>query len=138
MHVRTPPFCTMQVRTNDVCNTRSSGPSDSLAPPVSPYPQTTDPSPVDSNGTESTEIEDQVQDDGQVTLPSSAVEGDEVLSPDIEIASPQSLNSVRSTAMRSYVMGRYSSVAGAHAAYQYHGRQGGRCATVGHTRTAYI
>jgi hypothetical protein len=71
---------------------RSSGPSDSLAPPPSPYPQNVDPSPVDSNGTESTEIEDQAQDDG-VKSPS----GDaniEVHSPDIEITSPQSIDGV--------------------------------------------
>lgn len=36
---------------------RSSGnPSEHLAPPASPYPATIDPSPVDSNGTNSTEV----------------------------------------------------------------------------------
>lgn len=56
---------------------RSSGPSDSLAPP-SPYPQHVDPSPTDSNGTESTEIEDDAQethseqdDDDEVTVESN-------------------------------------------------------------------
>ncbi|CAD0086192.1 unnamed protein product, partial [Aureobasidium mustum] len=39
----------------------SSTTSDSLAPPASPYPQV-DPSPTDSNGTESTDIEEDVQD----------------------------------------------------------------------------
>ncbi|TKA76485.1 hypothetical protein B0A55_02879 [Friedmanniomyces simplex] len=73
---------------------RSSGPSDSLAPPPSPYPQTTDPSPVDSNGTESTEIEEEAQEDGRVKSPSSATNG-EVHSPDIEITSPQSAGSER-------------------------------------------
>lgn len=41
---------------------RSSTTSDSLVPPVSPYPQTIDPSPTDSNGTENTDIEEDVQD----------------------------------------------------------------------------
>ena len=41
--------------------TRSSTTSDSLAPPASPYPQV-DPSPTDSNGTENTDIEEDVQD----------------------------------------------------------------------------
>ncbi|KAK0363033.1 hypothetical protein LTR02_012716 [Friedmanniomyces endolithicus] len=73
---------------------RSSGPSDSLAPPPSPYPQTTDPSPVDSNGTESTEIEEEAQEDGKVKSPSSATNG-EVHSPDIEITSPESTDNDR-------------------------------------------
>ncbi|KAK1808554.1 hypothetical protein LTR12_017093 [Friedmanniomyces endolithicus] len=73
---------------------RSSGPSDSLAPPPSPYPQTTDPSPVDSNGTESTEIEEEAQDDGKVKSPSSATNG-ELHSPDIEITSPESTDNDR-------------------------------------------
>ncbi|KAK4551846.1 hypothetical protein LTR86_010842 [Recurvomyces mirabilis] len=72
---------------------RSSGPSDSLAPPPSPYPQHTDPSPVDSNGTESTEIEDQAQEDGNGKSPNTANE--ELNSPDIEITSPQSADSDR-------------------------------------------
>jgi hypothetical protein len=42
--------------------TRSSTTSDSLAPPPSPYPQQVDPSPTDSNGTENTDIEEDVQD----------------------------------------------------------------------------
>ncbi|KAH0168031.1 hypothetical protein KCU67_g3650, partial [Aureobasidium melanogenum] len=41
---------------------RSSTTSDSLAPPPSPYPQQVDPSPTDSNGTENTDIEEDVQD----------------------------------------------------------------------------
>lgn len=41
--------------------TRSSTTSDSLAPLASPYPQV-DPSPTDSNGTENTDIEEDVQD----------------------------------------------------------------------------
>ncbi|KAK5121066.1 hypothetical protein LTR85_005550 [Meristemomyces frigidus] len=71
---------------------RSSGPSDSLAPPPSPYPQQIEPSPVDSNGTESTEIDEDAQDDGDVKSPrsqKSPADG-EVQSPDIEITSPQS------------------------------------------------
>lgn len=40
---------------------RFSNNSDSLAPPPSPYPDHVDPSPTDSNGTESTEIEEDVQ-----------------------------------------------------------------------------
>ncbi|KAK5678641.1 hypothetical protein LTS10_009085 [Elasticomyces elasticus] len=73
---------------------RSSGPSDSLAPPPSPYPMTTDPSPVDSNGTESTEIEEEAQEDGKLKSPSSATNG-ELNSPDIEITSPESAGSGR-------------------------------------------
>ena len=83
---------------------RSSGPSDSLAPPPSPYPQHTDPSPVDSNGTESTEIEDQAQEDSNVKSPNTANE--ELNSPDIEITSPQSADSVRGW-LAVHGMGRY-------------------------------
>ncbi|KAI5209544.1 hypothetical protein E4T39_00841 [Aureobasidium subglaciale] len=43
--------------------TRTSTTSESLAPPPSPYPQQVDPSPTDSNGTESTDIEEDVQDE---------------------------------------------------------------------------
>ena len=69
---------------------RSSGPNDSLAPPPSPYPQQIEPSPVDSNGTETTDIEEDVQvDSGTKT----DVNG-ELLSPEIEITSPQSATSV--------------------------------------------
>ncbi|KAJ9629529.1 hypothetical protein H2203_001903 [Taxawa tesnikishii (nom. ined.)] len=50
-------------RSNFPASNRSSGPSDSLAPPPSPYPQYIDPSPTDSNGTESTEIEEDAQED---------------------------------------------------------------------------
>lgn len=71
---------------------RSSGPSESLAPPPSPYPAHVDPSPVDSNGTESTEIEDEKQDGVKSPLPD---QGEELQSPDIEITSPQSIGSVR-------------------------------------------
>lgn len=42
-----------------------SGQSDTLAPPPSPYPQFTDPSPVDSNGTASTETTE-IEDDGDI------------------------------------------------------------------------
>lgn len=74
---------------------RSSAPSDSLAPPASPYPAQVDPSPVDSNGTdgtEGTEIEDEKQDGVRSPLTD---EGEELRSPDIEITSPQSMGSVR-------------------------------------------
>ena len=73
-------------------SSRSSGPSDNLAPPPSPYPAHVDPSPVDSNGTESTEIEDEKQDGVKSPLPEQS---EEVQSPDIEITSPQSIGSVR-------------------------------------------
>lgn len=49
---------------------------------------------MDSNGTESTEIEEDAQDDGDVKSPASDVSA-EIKSPDIEITSPQSANSVR-------------------------------------------
>ena len=74
---------------------RSSGPSESLAPPASPYPAQVDPSPVDSNGTESTEIEDEKQDG--VKSPTSE-QGEELQSPSIEITSPQSDRNVWPTA----------------------------------------
>ncbi|KAF7192887.1 hypothetical protein HII31_05801 [Pseudocercospora fuligena] len=74
---------------------RSSGPSDSLAPPPSPYPQQIEPSPVDSNGTEGTEIEEDAQEDAEVeSAGSDRNRGSlEVQSPDIEITSPASAKS---------------------------------------------
>jgi hypothetical protein len=48
--------------------------SDSLAPPPSPYPQQVDPSPTDSNGTENTEIEEDVQEEVTNTFPNAAVQ----------------------------------------------------------------
>lgn len=69
---------------------RSSGPSDSLAPPPSPYPQQIEPSPVDSNGTETTDIDDDAQEDSQVKTDANG----ELLSPEIDITSPQSATSV--------------------------------------------
>lgn len=65
--------------------TRSSGTSDSLAPPPSPYPQHVDPSPTDSNGTENTDIEEDAQD--QV--------GDNLFDAVIQSSRPQSQESVR-------------------------------------------
>lgn len=47
--------------------TRVSNKADSLAPPPSPYPQQIDPSPTDSNGTESTDIDEEVQDEFENT-----------------------------------------------------------------------
>lgn len=78
---------------------RSSGPTDSLAPPPSPYPQQVDPSPVDSNGTESTDIDEDAQDDPDLKSPLPPADG-EVKSLDIEINSPQSTKSVRHTVIR--------------------------------------
>ena len=72
---------------------RSSDTSDSLAPPASPYPQQVDPSPVDSNGTETTDIEEDAQESAKVKSPGPTTNG-EVQSPDIEITSPQSASSV--------------------------------------------
>lgn len=67
---------------------RSSGTtSDHLIPPPSPYPATVDPSPVDSNGTNATEIED----DEQVNDMSEDDMGD-IASPDI--ISPRSQGSL--------------------------------------------
>ena len=82
---------------------RSSGPTDSLAPPQSPYPQTIEPSPTDSNGTESTDIDEDAQEDPRPnsSTPTGTAGGDssgdalEVQSPDIEITSPSSAISVR-------------------------------------------
>ncbi|KAI7207177.1 hypothetical protein KC333_g9479, partial [Hortaea werneckii] len=75
---------------------RSSGPPDSLAPPPSPYPQQIEPSPVDSNGTESTEIEEDAQEEGEAKSPHA--DGGEVQSPDIEITSPEETTSPQSAA----------------------------------------
>ncbi|SMR41542.1 unnamed protein product [Zymoseptoria tritici ST99CH_1A5] len=73
---------------------RSSGPTDSLAPPASPYPPGIEPSPVDSNGTESTEIEEEAQDEDIKSQDSTKRrESFEVQSPDIEITSPESAKS---------------------------------------------
>lgn len=83
-----------------ISSQRSSGPSDSLAPPPSPYPQQIEPSPVDSNGTESTEIDEEAQDDSGVRSPRDDANG-EVRSPDIEITSPQSAGSVSKEQRRS-------------------------------------
>ncbi|KAH0363490.1 hypothetical protein KCU65_g7389, partial [Aureobasidium melanogenum] len=52
-----PPY-----QVDEPTSNRSSAASDSLAPPPSPYPQHVDPSPTDSNGTENTDIEEDVQD----------------------------------------------------------------------------
>ena len=81
-------------------NCSSSAPTDSLAPPPSPYPQQIEPSPVDSNGTEGTEIDEDAQEheeDTDVLSPQSASNDDafEVQSPDNEISSPMSAKSVR-------------------------------------------
>jgi len=84
---------------------RSSGPSDSLAPPPSPYPQQIEPSPVDSNGTESTEIDEEAQDDSGVRSPRGDANG-EIQSPDIEITSPQSANSVSKVQSHPYGLNR--------------------------------
>ncbi|KAF2211642.1 hypothetical protein CERZMDRAFT_117803 [Cercospora zeae-maydis SCOH1-5] len=75
-------------------NNRSSAPNDSLAPPPSPYPQQIEPSPVDSNGTEGTEIDEDAQEDEDTDIrsPGFASNGDamEVHSPDMDINSPTS------------------------------------------------
>ena len=69
---------------------RTLAPSDDLAPPPSPYPQHVDPSPVGSNGTETTDIEEEVQEDTDV----KPVRETDELSPDVEIRSPESAASV--------------------------------------------
>ena len=48
---------------------------------------------MDSNGTESTEIEEDAQEDPELKSP-MPTPGDEIKSPDIEISSPQSAGSV--------------------------------------------
>jgi hypothetical protein len=82
------------LETNFTPSSRSSGPTDSLAPPASPYPQQIEPSPVDSNGTENTEIEEDVQEEDIKSPDSRRRESYEVQSPDIEITSPESAKSV--------------------------------------------
>jgi len=70
--------------------------SDTLAPPPhSPYPQFTDPSPVDSNGTASTETTE-IEDDGAVADDESKdLESDlEFESPNRDSASPLSPESL--------------------------------------------
>ena len=62
---------------------RSSADKDFLHPPQSPYPAHVDPSPVESQTSESTDTTDIEQEVGE------GIE-DEVKSPDIEISSPQS------------------------------------------------
>ncbi|KAL1304521.1 hypothetical protein AAFC00_003507 [Neodothiora populina] len=54
--------------------------SSNLAPPPSPYPQHVDPSPTDSNGTESTDIDEDLQEEEIQVEPGSAV-GSESTSP---------------------------------------------------------
>ncbi|KAF2273371.1 uncharacterized protein EI97DRAFT_436026 [Westerdykella ornata] len=69
-----------------VLSNRSSGAtSDHLAPPPSPYPATVDPSPVDSNGTNGTEIEEDEQENEVNEDPVSALR-----SPGMDIISPAS------------------------------------------------
>ncbi|THW09663.1 hypothetical protein D6D26_00201 [Aureobasidium pullulans] len=53
---------------------RSLTTSDTLAPPPSPYPQQIEPSPTDSNGTESTDIEEDVQDEVENTTVGTAAQ----------------------------------------------------------------
>ncbi|KAF2767001.1 hypothetical protein EJ03DRAFT_276964 [Teratosphaeria nubilosa] len=74
---------------------RFSDPSTSLAPPPSPYPQQIEPSPVDSNGTENTDIDEEAQDESGVKSPGTDADG-ELVSPDIEITSPASVTSPQS------------------------------------------
>ncbi|KAF1954673.1 hypothetical protein CC80DRAFT_493791 [Byssothecium circinans] len=69
-----------------VFSNRSSNASDHLVPPPSPYPSSVDPSPVDSNGTNATEIED----DAQVNQVSEDESSDIVKSPMDDIISPAS------------------------------------------------
>ncbi|KAL5409894.1 hypothetical protein PMIN03_005726 [Paraphaeosphaeria minitans] len=72
-----------------VFSNRSSN-ADHLQPPPSPYPSTVDPSPVDSNGTSGTEIED----DAQVSQPSDDEGSDiHIKSPLDDIVSPVSIES---------------------------------------------
>ncbi|KAF2864862.1 hypothetical protein BDV95DRAFT_588200 [Massariosphaeria phaeospora] len=74
-------------------NRSSSTTADHLAPPPSPYPANVDPSPVDSNGTNGTEIEDDAQVDH--VDPASEDELSDMRSPDMEdIVSPASQGSL--------------------------------------------
>jgi len=59
--------------------------SDALAPPASPYPLQFDPSPTDSSGTESTDIEEDVQQEITNTPSNFAIQS----------SRPQSRESVR-------------------------------------------
>ncbi|KAF2813099.1 uncharacterized protein BDZ99DRAFT_473817 [Mytilinidion resinicola] len=76
---------------HSVYSNRSSGTtSDHLHPPPSPYPAHVDPSPVDSNGTVSTEIEDESQEN-----PPSEDEMSDIRSPDMDdLTSPSSQGSL--------------------------------------------
>ncbi|KAF2494072.1 hypothetical protein BU16DRAFT_63959 [Lophium mytilinum] len=76
---------------HSVYSNRSSGTtSDHLHPPPSPYPAHVDPSPVDSNGTVSTEIEDESQEN-----PPSEDEMSDFRSPDMDdLTSPSSQGSL--------------------------------------------
>ncbi|KAF2681144.1 hypothetical protein K458DRAFT_489618 [Lentithecium fluviatile CBS 122367] len=77
-----------------VFSNRSSNTSDHLAPP-SPYPSTVDPSPVDSNGTVATEIEDDAQENHVSESEGESGDGSsDIKSPDHDdITSPLSLDS---------------------------------------------
>ncbi|KAF2115123.1 hypothetical protein BDV96DRAFT_576509 [Lophiotrema nucula] len=89
-----------------VFSNRSSGAtSDHLVPPPSPYPSTVDPSPVDSNGTNATEIEDdaqinQVSEDEHSDVKSP--EADDIISPASQDsqAKPSKLNTALSSRTR--------------------------------------
>ncbi len=95
---------------------RLSNPTDTLAPPPSPYPQNVDPSPVDSNGTESTEIDEEAQEDAGLKPAAETTYGD-VQSPDVEITSPESASSVRQSRQCSNV--HALTWTGAHATTEY-------------------
>ena len=71
----------------DYSNSTNARSDFSLAPPPSPYPTHIDPSPVDSNGTENTEIEDSDQSGSE-----HEDENEEIISPDNEpdVSSPSS------------------------------------------------
>lgn len=65
--------------------TRLSTMPDALASPSSPYPQQVDPSPTDSSGTESTDIEEDVQEETADSSTNTA----------LQFSRPQSRTSVR-------------------------------------------
>ncbi|KAL9089247.1 MAG: hypothetical protein Q9165_005815 [Trypethelium subeluteriae] len=69
---------------------RNSNPSDSLHPPVSPYPNHVDPSPVESNGSANTDIDEDAQEGTDAADPKQPESKDEPASIEEQALSPTS------------------------------------------------
>ncbi|KAF2236033.1 hypothetical protein EV356DRAFT_498853 [Viridothelium virens] len=73
---------------------RNSNPSDSLHPPVSPYPNHVDPSPVESNGSANTDIDEDAQEGTDAADPKKQESKDEPASVEEQALSPTSLEAL--------------------------------------------